>query len=89
MDEEGSTGSQEDTVKLKEESKLMEEAIKEGIQKASEVSVQSHEDTVMQLTPTDRGRFYSHEYRIQAVKQQISRLKTRKIEDDFYKWKMH
>ena len=64
----------------------MEEAIKEGIQKASEVSVQSHEDTVMQLTPTDRGRFYSHEYRIQAVKEQISRLKTRKIEDDFYKW---
>ena len=36
MDEEGSTDSQEDTVKLKEESKFMEEAIEVGIQKASD-----------------------------------------------------
>lgn len=46
MDEEGSIGSEDETVKLKEESKSMEEAIKEGIQKASEVSVQSHEESV-------------------------------------------
>ena len=34
VDEEGSIGSQEDTVKLKKESKSMEEAIEEGIKKA-------------------------------------------------------
>ena len=49
MDEEGSTGSQEDTVKLKEESKLMEEAIEVGVQKASDTSIQSNEETVFQF----------------------------------------
>ena len=34
----------------------------------------------------DRGRFQVSEHRRQAVKEQILRLKTRKIEDDFYKW---
>ena len=46
MDEEGPTGSQDDTVELKEESKLVDEAIREGVNKASDTSIQSHEDTV-------------------------------------------
>ena len=85
MGKEGSIGSQDETVKLKEESKSMEEAIKEGIQKASEVSVQSHEETVYQFAPDDRGRFQISEYRRQAMKEQIIRLKDKKIENDFYK----
>ena len=63
MDEEGSTGSQNDTVKLKQESELVEEAIQEGIKKASDTSVQSHEDTVFQSTPMDRGRFHANKHR--------------------------
>ena len=51
MDEEGSNGSEDETVELKKESKSMEEAIKEGIRKASERSIQSHEDTVFQFSP--------------------------------------
>ena len=86
MDKEGSTGSQDDTVKLKDESKLVDETIRVGIQKASDTSVQPHEDTVFQFAPVDRGRFQNHEQRRQAVKEQISRLKYRKIEDDLYKW---
>ena len=39
MDEEGSNGSEDETVKLKKESKSMEEAIEEGIQKASDTSI--------------------------------------------------
>ena len=86
MDEEGSNGSEDETVKLKEESKSMEEAIKEGIQKASEVSVQSHEETVYQFAPDDRGRFQISEHRRQAMKEQIIRLKDKNIENNFYKW---
>ena len=69
MDEERSTGSQDDIVKLKDESKLVDEAIRVDIQKASDASVQSHEDTVLQFTPVDRGRFQNHEHRRQAVKE--------------------
>ena len=86
MDEEGSNGSEDETVELKKESKSMEEAIKEGIQKASERSIQSHEDTVFQFSPDDRGRFHNNEHKRQAIKEQIIRLKTKKIDDDFYKW---
>ena len=56
MDEEGSAGSQEETVKLKE-SKSVEEAIQEGIQKVSDTSIRSHEEKVVRFAPRDRGRF--------------------------------
>ena len=58
MDKEGSTGSQDDTVKSKDESELVEEAIQEGIKKASDSSFQSHEETVFQLSRIDRGEFF-------------------------------
>ena len=86
MDEEGSTGSQDDTVKLKDKSKLVDEAIREGINKASDTSFQSHEDTVFQFALVDSGRFQNNKHRRQAIKEQIIRFKTKKIEDDFYKW---
>ena len=73
-------------IKLKDELKLVDETIRVGIQKASDASVQSHEDAVFKFAPVDRGRFQNHEHRKQAVKEQINRLKTRKIEDYFYKW---
>ena len=63
MDEEGSTSSHDDTVKLKEESELVDKAKREGINKASDTSLQSHEDTVFQLTPMDRERFQTNEHR--------------------------
>ena len=47
--DEGSTESQDDIVKLKEESELEEEAIQEGIKKASDTLFQSCEDTVFQF----------------------------------------
>ena len=68
MDEEGSTGLQGDTVKLKQESKSIEEAIEVGIQKASDTSIQCHEETVFQFAPTERGGFQISEHRRQAVK---------------------
>ena len=74
MYEEGSAGSQYDREKLKEESKSVEEAIKEGIKKASDTSIQSHEETVFQFAPTDRGRFN---------KEQSTRLRSKKIVDNF------
>ena len=58
MDEAGSTGSQDDTVQLMEESKLVDEVIQEGIKKASDSSFQSHEETVFQLSRIDRGEFF-------------------------------
>ena len=54
-----------------------------GMNKASDTSIQSHEDTVYQLAPMDRGRFQTNGHRRQAIKEQIIRLKTKKIEDDF------
>ena len=51
-------------------------------QKASDTSIQSHEDRVFQFASTDRGRFQTSEHRRQVVKVQI-RLKTKRIEDDF------
>ena len=85
MDEEGSAGSQEETVKLKEY-KSVEEAIQEGMHKASDTSIQSHAETVYQFAPDDRGWFQISENRRQAAKEQIIRLKTKNIENDFYKW---
>ena len=86
MDEEGSTGSQEDAVKLEEESKLIEEAIEKGMKRASVTSIQSCEDTVFQFTPVDRGRFQVSDQRRQAIKEQLIRLKSRKMDKDFYRW---
>ena len=47
----------------------------------NDTSAQSHEDSVSQLAPSDRGRFQTTENM-----RQISRLKARKFEDDFFKW---
>ena len=41
---------------------------------------------MFQFAPDDRGIFQINEHRRQAIKEQIIRLKTKKIEDDFYKW---
>ena len=49
MDEEDSAGSQDDTEKVKEETESVEEAIKRGMAKASDTSVQSQEETVSSL----------------------------------------
>ena len=81
MDEE------DNTEKIEEETKSVEEAIKQGMTKASEnTSVQSQEDTISQFSSIDRRRFQNIEHRRQAVKEQVSRLKAKKIEDGFYKW---
>ena len=55
MDEEGSAGSQDDTEKVKEETESVEEAIKKGMAKARDTSVQSQEETISQFYPIDRG----------------------------------
>lgn len=57
----------------------MDEVIQEGIKKASDTSVQSHEDTVFQFALMDKGRFQTNEHRRQAIKEQIIRSKTKKI----------
>ena len=51
MDEEGSSGSEDDTRKINEETKSVEAAIKEGMKKVSDTSVQSKEETVFQFCP--------------------------------------
>lgn len=63
MYEKGTAGSQDDTVEMKEESALVEEAIKKGIDKASDTSVQSQEETVSLIAPTNRGQVQTSDYR--------------------------
>ena len=46
----------------------------------------SPKDAVYQLAPIDKGRFQINEHRRHAIKEQIIRLKTKKIEDDLYRW---
>ena len=58
---------------IETELELVEEAIQEGMKRASDTSVQSHEDTVFQFA--DRERFQVSEHRMQAVIEQIIRLK--------------
>ena len=55
-------GSDETTVKLKEE-EAFEKAIKKGTEKANEdILVQLHEDSVSQFAPSDIGRFQCTEH---------------------------
>lgn len=86
MDEEGSAGSQHHTKKTKEEDVSLKEITIKEISKADDTSIQSQEEIVSLISLTDRGRFQTSEHRRQAVKEQLSRLKAKKIEEDFYKW---
>ena len=64
MDKDGSIGSQDDTEKIEDETKTKEEAIKQGMVRASQnTSVQSQEEMVTHFTPTDRSFFQTSEHR--------------------------